>query len=97
MSHGDALNRIFGVRPDQQSEFDDYIDALLAKGERVLGLPELHRYFPAMQITEKLDWEDRDNEKILPDLSKRIVAQYLPAELETVLAEAVIAEEPTSE
>lgn len=95
MSHGDGPNSIFGVRIEQQSEFDDYIDGLLAQGEKVLGIPNLHRYFPAMQITEKLDWEDRAKEKILPELGKRIVAQYLPAELETVLAEAVIAEEPT--
>lgn len=97
MSHGDALNSIFGARLDQQSEFDDYMDALLAQGARVLGIPDLHRYFPAMQITEKLDWEDRDHEKILPDLGKRIVAQYLPAELESVLAEAEIAQEPAGE
>lgn len=91
MSHGDALNSIFGVRADQQSAFEDYIDGLLAQGEQILGIPNLPRYFPAMQITEKLDWEDRDHEKILPDLGKRIAAQYLPAELESVLAEAVIA------
>lgn len=97
MSYGDSLNKIFGVRADEQSDFDDYIDSLLAKGERTLGIPNLHRYFPAMQLTERFDWEDRDNEKILPDPSKRIVAQYLPAELEGVLAEAVLAQEPTTE
>lgn len=97
MRYGDAPNNIFGVRADQQSAFDDHVDSLLAKGEQTLGIPDLHRYFPAMQLTERLDWEDRDNEKILPDPSKRIVAQYLPAELETVLADAVLAQEPTVE
>lgn len=78
-----------------EDDFDDFIDGLLASAGGTLGIPNLHRYFPVNLVTEKLDFEDRDNERIvrLPDGSRnmagRIVPQYAVSELEGIKAEVV--------
>jgi len=78
-----------------EDDFDDFIDGLLASAGGTLGIPNLHRYFPVNLVTEKLDFEDRDNERIvrLPDgtrnMAGRIVPQYAVSELEGIKAEVV--------
>ena len=89
INYGSAPNRIYGIRLDnkaKQEEFDDYIDGLLEATAKVLQIPLFRRYFCVNQVTETLDWEDRDNEK-RDNYRGRVVAQYLPAELEKIMAE----------
>lgn len=90
INYGDAPNRIYGIRvfnePQKSEDFDDYIDGLLDKASKVLQIPMLSRYFSVNVSTERLPLEDRDNEK-RDNYAGRVVAQYLPSELEKIIAE----------
>lgn len=90
INYGDAPNRIYGIRvfsnAQKSEEFDDYIDSLLDSASKALQIPMLSRYFCVNVITEKLPLADRDNEK-RDNYAGRVVAQYLPSELEKIIAE----------
>jgi len=94
MGYGSDINSIYGIdvtkseSARREDEFDDYIDRLLASTSSTFTIPNIGRYFPVNQITERLPLEDRDNERTPPrfDMRPRIVAQYLPAELEVIIA-----------
>jgi hypothetical protein len=98
-SQGTATQATFGISLNSpglaalEDAFDDYIDGLLVQAGKALKIEYLHRYFPVNLVTEQLPVEERDNERILryPDGSRdnngRIIAQYVPAELEAISAE----------
>jgi len=104
ISYGDGLNSIYGIQGNQDhavskmDAFDDYVDGLVEQAGGVLKIPFLHRYFPINIVTEQFPLEQRDEEQVktdpqgFRDMRGRIAAQYLPAELEKIIAEVVASE-----